>query len=203
MKNSQNIHYGFFLLFTTALTTRTSNFYLNLKYFASSRSLKSINLVLKVNKLFIRNFTFVSSSCSCCGDWFLYLLGPIPCSTTSLCLRQRLPQLPGDQRKNVLCNRYANDHHAAWCTSKADYIWTTVAEERFLVRFIQFIRQTHTVKKICVPVFFLSIGCFYFFSSTINPILYNVMSARYREAFRETLCGMTPVSRHRYSTHRR
>lgn len=27
------------------------------------------------------------------------------------------------------------------------------------------------------------------FSSTINPILYNVMSHRYRVAFRETLCG--------------
>ena len=32
-------------------------------------------------------------------------------------------------------------------------------------------------------------GCFYYFSATINPILYNVMSARYREAFCETLCG--------------
>lgn len=42
-------------------------------------------------------------------------------------------------------------------------------------------------------------GCFYFFSSTINPILYNVMSVRYREAFRETLCGLAPASsRHHY-----
>lgn len=30
---------------------------------------------------------------------------------------------------------------------------------------------------------------FFLFSSTINPILYNVMSHRYRIAFRETLCS--------------
>ncbi|XP_043237236.1 neuropeptides capa receptor-like [Amphibalanus amphitrite] len=32
-------------------------------------------------------------------------------------------------------------------------------------------------------------GCFYYVSATINPILYNVMSAKYRRAFKETLCG--------------
>ncbi|KAG4070209.1 hypothetical protein HA402_003899, partial [Bradysia odoriphaga] len=32
-------------------------------------------------------------------------------------------------------------------------------------------------------------GLFYYFSCTINPILYNVMSHRYRVAFKETLCG--------------
>ncbi|XP_052869470.1 neuropeptides capa receptor-like [Anopheles cruzii] len=32
-------------------------------------------------------------------------------------------------------------------------------------------------------------GCLYYVSCTINPILYNVMSHRYRVAFRETLCG--------------
>ncbi|XKL61230.1 hypothetical protein PGB90_008287 [Kerria lacca] len=32
-------------------------------------------------------------------------------------------------------------------------------------------------------------GCFYYFSSTINPILYNLMSVKYRSAFRQTLCG--------------
>ncbi|KAG8234170.1 hypothetical protein J437_LFUL007328 [Ladona fulva] len=31
-------------------------------------------------------------------------------------------------------------------------------------------------------------GFFYYISSTVNPILYNVMSARYRRAFRDTLC---------------
>ncbi|XP_048481323.1 neuropeptides capa receptor [Plutella xylostella] len=31
-------------------------------------------------------------------------------------------------------------------------------------------------------------GAFYYVSATVNPILYNVMSHRYRSAFRETLC---------------
>ncbi|KAJ9579236.1 hypothetical protein L9F63_024652, partial [Diploptera punctata] len=31
-------------------------------------------------------------------------------------------------------------------------------------------------------------GCLYFFSCTVNPVLYNVMSAKYRLAFRKTLC---------------
>ncbi|KAG7198426.1 hypothetical protein KM043_005813 [Ampulex compressa] len=31
-------------------------------------------------------------------------------------------------------------------------------------------------------------GCLYYFSTTANPILYNVMSAKYRVAFKETLC---------------
>lgn len=30
-------------------------------------------------------------------------------------------------------------------------------------------------------------GCFYFFSSTVNPILYTLMSTKYREAFRDIL----------------
>ncbi|KAG8242540.1 neuromedin U receptor activity protein [Homalodisca vitripennis] len=32
-------------------------------------------------------------------------------------------------------------------------------------------------------------GCFYYFSSTVNPVLYNIMSANYRNAFRATLFG--------------
>jgi hypothetical protein len=47
-------------------------------------------------------------------------------------------------------------------------------------------------------------GCFYYCSATINPILYNVMSVRYREAFRETLCFIRPPgnswNRPRYAT---
>ncbi|XP_021912950.1 neuropeptides capa receptor-like isoform X2 [Zootermopsis nevadensis] len=31
-------------------------------------------------------------------------------------------------------------------------------------------------------------GCFYYFSCTVNPVLYNVMSAKYRLAFHKTLC---------------
>lgn len=32
-------------------------------------------------------------------------------------------------------------------------------------------------------------GILYYVSSTVNPILYNVMSVKYRQAFKETLCG--------------
>lgn len=38
-------------------------------------------------------------------------------------------------------------------------------------------------------VLFMTSGIFYYTSCTINPIIYNVMSNRYRTAFRETLCG--------------
>ena len=40
-----------------------------------------------------------------------------------------------------------------------------------------------------MELYFFS-GCFYYLASTINPILYNVMSARYREAFLQTLCTL-------------
>ncbi|XP_029344196.1 neuropeptides capa receptor [Acyrthosiphon pisum] len=42
-------------------------------------------------------------------------------------------------------------------------------------------------------------GCFYYFSSTVNPILYNLMSMKYRRAFRETLCGYSGDRRNRMS----
>ncbi|XP_053999844.1 neuropeptides capa receptor-like isoform X1 [Hylaeus anthracinus] len=34
-------------------------------------------------------------------------------------------------------------------------------------------------------------GCLYYFSTTVNPILYNLMSAKYRHAFRQMLCCKT------------
>ena len=34
-------------------------------------------------------------------------------------------------------------------------------------------------------------GICYYASSTMNPILYNMMSAKYRQAFQKTLCGIT------------
>ena len=40
-------------------------------------------------------------------------------------------------------------------------------------------------------LFYLS-GCFYFLSSTLNPILYNVMSAKYRNAFKTVVCCIKP-----------
>ena len=32
-------------------------------------------------------------------------------------------------------------------------------------------------------------GILYYLSATLNPILYNLMSLKYRHAFRQTLCG--------------
>lgn len=31
-------------------------------------------------------------------------------------------------------------------------------------------------------------GCLYYFSTTVNPILYNIMSIKYRDAFKKTIC---------------
>lgn len=31
-------------------------------------------------------------------------------------------------------------------------------------------------------------GCLYYFSTTVNPILYNLMSVKYRNAFKQTIC---------------
>ncbi len=37
--------------------------------------------------------------------------------------------------------------------------------------------------------FYYVSGFLYFLSATVNPILYNLMSLKYRHAFRQTLCG--------------
>ncbi|XP_012523767.2 neuropeptides capa receptor [Monomorium pharaonis] len=34
-------------------------------------------------------------------------------------------------------------------------------------------------------------GCLYYFSTTVNPILYNLMSIKYRHAFKQTICCRT------------
>lgn len=34
-------------------------------------------------------------------------------------------------------------------------------------------------------------GCLYYFSTTVNPILYNLMSIKYRQAFKQTICCRT------------
>ncbi|XP_059079871.1 neuropeptides capa receptor-like isoform X2 [Tigriopus californicus] len=55
-----------------------------------------------------------------------------------------------------------------------EYKWKFVSEEVY--------------QQINEKLFYVT-GCFYYFSSTVNPILYNVMSVKYRNAFKETLCG--------------
>lgn len=50
---------------------------------------------------------------------------------------------------------------------------------------------------------FFSTGILYFVSATVNPILYNVMSVRYRKAFHNTLhraCRRNPKPTHLSST---
>ena len=42
--------------------------------------------------------------------------------------------------------------------------------------------------------FFYFSGCLYFLSSTLNPVLYNLMSAKYRNAFQTTLCKQSTTS---------
>ncbi|XP_017880475.1 neuropeptides capa receptor-like [Ceratina calcarata] len=37
-------------------------------------------------------------------------------------------------------------------------------------------------------------GCLYYFSTTVNPILYNLMSVKYRNAFKQTICCGSMVS---------
>lgn len=36
-------------------------------------------------------------------------------------------------------------------------------------------------------------GCLYYFSTTVNPILYNLMSIKYRKAFKQTICCKTRI----------
>ena len=48
--------------------------------------------------------------------------------------------------------------------------------------------------------FFYLCGICYYVSSTINPIVYNVMSAKYRTAFRQTLCGLQGQGRNTFMT---
>jgi hypothetical protein len=43
-------------------------------------------------------------------------------------------------------------------------------------------------------MFVFHAGVLYFVSCTVNPILYNLMSNRYRRAFRETLCRCRQVA---------
>lgn len=43
-------------------------------------------------------------------------------------------------------------------------------------------------------------GCLYYFSTTVNPILYNLMSVKYRNAFKQTICCGAIVSGRRKRT---
>ena len=49
-------------------------------------------------------------------------------------------------------------------------------------------KESHVFRLINEYLMYVS-GITYYISSTINPILYNLMSVKYREAFRRTFCG--------------
>lgn len=50
-------------------------------------------------------------------------------------------------------------------------------------------RQTEYYEEINAWMFYIT-GILYYFSSTLNPIFYNIMSNRYRIAFKEIFCGI-------------
>ncbi|KAL4715355.1 hypothetical protein ACJJTC_015126 [Scirpophaga incertulas] len=55
----------------------------------------------------------------------------------------------------------------------------------------------HTINKHLFSV----AGAFYYVSATVNPILYNLMSHRYRIAFKETLCCKSTKKQSKYREH--
>lgn len=71
--------------------------------------------------------------------------------------------------------------------------WAPFHAQRLLYLYA---RDTEYYAEINEWVYYIA-GCFYYFSSTINPILYNLMSVKYRLAFRQTLCGYSKYERNR------
>ncbi|XP_022242466.1 pyrokinin-1 receptor-like isoform X1 [Limulus polyphemus] len=70
--------------------------------------------------------------------------------------------------------------------------WAPFHAQRLLFVFVSLYSEwTETLRKVNHYLFTLA-GCFYYFNSTINPILYSVMSNRFRVAFREKLCTGEP-----------
>ncbi|XP_013786452.1 neuropeptides capa receptor-like isoform X1 [Limulus polyphemus] len=66
--------------------------------------------------------------------------------------------------------------------------WAPFHAQRLLFVFVSLYSEwTDNLRKVNHYLFTLA-GCFYYFNSTINPILYSVMSNRFRVAFREKLC---------------
>ncbi|GBN59452.1 Neuropeptides capa receptor [Araneus ventricosus] len=67
--------------------------------------------------------------------------------------------------------------------------WAPYHSQRLLFLYVSLYGEwTEALRKVNQDLFSLA-GCFYYFNSTINPILYSVMSNRFRVAFREKLCA--------------
>ena len=59
-----------------------------------------------------------------------------------------------------------------------------------------YFKETSIFRTINEYLYYVS-GFLYYLSATVNPILYNLMSLKYRHAFRQTLCGRSRTSRGR------
>lgn len=70
--------------------------------------------------------------------------------------------------------------------------WAPFHAQRLLFVYVSLKRKwTEKLRTINQDLFSIA-GCFYYFNSTVNPILYSVMSNRFRVAFREKLCAEPP-----------
>ncbi|XP_064628704.1 pyrokinin-1 receptor-like isoform X2 [Lineus longissimus] len=65
--------------------------------------------------------------------------------------------------------------------------WAPFHIQRLLTIYLPAEVYTDTFNAVYTQIFYVS-GTLYFVSSTVNPILYNLMSRKYREAFKMTLC---------------
>ncbi|KAH8030994.1 hypothetical protein HPB51_012462 [Rhipicephalus microplus] len=68
--------------------------------------------------------------------------------------------------------------------------WAPFHTQRLLVVYVSPTQWTMGLRTLN-EVLYYTAGCLYYFSATINPILYSLMSVKYREAFRDALCTLS------------
>ncbi|KAH6924772.1 hypothetical protein HPB50_024198 [Hyalomma asiaticum] len=68
--------------------------------------------------------------------------------------------------------------------------WAPFHTQRLLVVYVSPSQWTTGLRTLN-EVLYYTAGCLYYFSATINPILYSLMSVKYREAFRDALCTLS------------
>lgn len=95
------------------------------------------------------------------------------------------------RQKQQLKNKLMNSLHVLFCFTAAVVIgffvcWAPFHAQRLLVIYGRDFTYYHELN---AWMFYIT-GILYYFSSTLNPVLYNVMSNRYRNAFKEILCGI-------------
>ncbi|OWF37637.1 neuropeptides capa receptor-like [Mizuhopecten yessoensis] len=77
--------------------------------------------------------------------------------------------------------------------------WAPFHSQRLMTIYVkqhQWTKELYTVQDY---LFYIS-GALYFFNSTINPILYNLMSKKYQQAFKRTLCNCTRMKEYDINT---